>query len=51
MRREILRVTINYLLVLCGSASAGTAAYQFTGDVAIGFLTFGAAIGLVGAVL
>ena len=49
--RQIGRITLNYLLVMAGSVSAGFAAYQFTGEPFIGVLTFGAAVGLVGAVV
>ena len=51
MTPETLRTTLNYLLVMVGSVSAGMAAYQFTGEPIIGVLTFGAAVGLVGAVV
>ena len=51
MRPEIVRIILNYLLVMVGSVSAGFAAYLFTGDPLIGTLTFGAAVGLVGAVV
>ena len=45
------RITLNYLLVLIGSVSAGWAAYKFTGDPIIGTLIFSATVGLVGALL
>lgn len=51
MMSEIVKITLNYLLVMVGSVSAGLAAYQFTGEPIIGVLTFGAALGLVGAVV
>ena len=51
MRSEIQKIVINGVLVVIGSVSAGMAAYQFTGDPVMGFLTFSAAIGLVGAVV
>ena len=46
-----MRIIHNYLLTLVGSINAGWAAYIFTGDPVIGVLVFGAAIGLVGALL
>ncbi len=51
MRHEVIKITLNYLLVMVGSVSAGLAAHQFTGEPLIGLLTFGAAVGLVGAVV
>ncbi len=51
MNHEIIKITLNYLLVVIGSVSAGMAAYQLTGDPITGVLVFGAAIGLVGAII
>lgn len=51
MRLEIGRILLNGLLVLSGSLSAGFAVFHLTGDPLIGALVFGAAIGLVGAVV
>ncbi len=51
MTGEIIKITLNYLLVMIGSVSAGLAAYRLTGDPTTGLLVFGVAIGLVGAII
>ncbi len=51
MNSEIGKILLNSLLVLFGSVSAGMATYHVTGDPIVGIFTFGAAIGLVGAMV
>jgi hypothetical protein len=51
MMSGIGKIALDYLLVMVGSVSAGMAAYQFTGEPIIGVLIFGAAVGLVGAIV
>lgn len=51
MRSEVTMITLNYLLVVAGSVCAGLATYQLTGEPVTGVLVFGAAVGLVGAIV
>ena len=51
MNPEVIRISLNYLLIIMGSVSAGMAVYRLTEDIGVAIAIFGAVSGPVTALL